>query len=161
MTDKTIPANWKAAAIEPTVSYPVLRVLKLTRFAQLPKRSSSGAAGYDLYAAHPIVIPARSFEVVPLDICLGIPAGHYGRMASRSSLTVKYRLEVGAGVIDEDYRGPIHVAIYNHSDCEYCVDRGDRIAQLIIEKILYPLVIETDSLDKTERDQGWCGSTGK
>lgn len=80
--------------------------------------------------------------------------------APRSGLAWKHSIDVGAGVIDADYRGPVGVILFNHSDVDFEVKAGDRIAQLIIEKIVTPEVEEVDDLDATERGSGGFGSTG-
>lgn len=67
---------------------------------------------------------------------------------------------MGAGVIDYDYRGPVSVILFNHSDTDFHIKDGDRIAQLILEKIVTPDVVEVDSLESTERGAGGFGSTG-
>lgn len=69
-------------------------------------------------------------------------------------------MDVGAGVIDADYRGPVGVILFNHSDVDFEVKVGDRIAQLIIEKIVTPDVLEVQHLDSTVRGEGGFGSTG-
>ena len=81
-------------------------------------------------------------------------------VAPRSGLAWKYSIDVGAGVIDADYRGPVGVILFNHSDVDFEVKVGDRIAQLIIEKIITPEVVEVEDLDSTERGVGGFGSTG-
>lgn len=81
-------------------------------------------------------------------------------VAPRSGLTWKHSIDVGAGVIDADYRGPVGVILFNHSDTEFEIKAGDRIAQLIIEKIVTPQVTEVDDLDFTIRGAGGFGSTG-
>lgn len=91
---------------------------------------------------------------------MAIPSGHYGRVAPRSGLAVKNSIDTGAGVIDEDYRGNVGVLLFNHSDVDFQINRGDRIAQLVLEKIITPTVVEVDSLDETERNTGGFGSTG-
>lgn len=83
-----------------------------------------------------------------------------GYVAPRSGLAWKHSIDVGAGVIDADYRGPVGVILFNHSDADFEVKVGDRIAQLIIEQIITPNVIEVDDLDSTERGAGGFGSTG-
>lgn len=67
---------------------------------------------------------------------------------------------MGAGVIDADYRGPLGVILFNHSDAEFSIKAGDRIAQLILECIVTPEVLELDDLDETVRGEGGFGSTG-
>ena len=84
----------------------------------------------------------------------------YGRVAPRSGLTVKHFLDVGAGVIDSDYRGPVGVVMFNFSDMDFNVSQGDRIAQLIIEKIAMLDVVKVEDLDDTSRGAGGFGSTG-
>lgn len=89
--------------------------------------------------------------------------GYYGRIAPRSGLAVKHHIDVGAGVIDADYRGNVGVVLFNHSDADFKVTAGDRVAQLILEKIITPAVVEVDDLDalgSTARGAGGYGSTG-
>jgi len=136
-------------------------VHKLSEFAQLPIRGSPGAAGYDLFAAYDYVIQAHDKELVRTDISLTIPTGYYGRIAPRSSLAWKQHIDVGAGVIDEDYRGPLGVVLFNHGANTFKITRGDRIAQLIVTKIITPEVIEVQNLDDTARGAGGFGSTGQ
>ncbi|XP_038961577.1 deoxyuridine 5'-triphosphate nucleotidohydrolase isoform X12 [Rattus norvegicus] len=81
--------------------------------------------------------------------------------APRSGLAVKHFIDVGAGVIDEDYRGNVGVVLFNFGKEKFEVKKGDRIAQLICERILYPDLEEVQTLDNTERGSGGFGSTGK
>jgi len=83
-----------------------------------------------------------------------------GSVAPRSGLAWKHSIDVGAGVIDADYRGPVGVILFNHADVDFEVKAGDRIAQLIIEKIMTPDVMEVEDLDSTVRGEGGFGSTG-
>lgn len=80
--------------------------------------------------------------------------------APRSGLALKHAIDVGAGVIDADYRGPVGVVLFNHSDSDFEVKHGDRIAQLIIQQIVIPDVLEVEDLDTTDRGAGGFGSTG-
>ncbi|XP_057837323.2 deoxyuridine 5'-triphosphate nucleotidohydrolase isoform X2 [Cryptomeria japonica] len=137
-----------------------LRVKKLSSNAVMPSRASPLAAGYDLSSAAACVVPARGKAMIPTDLSIAIPEGTYARVASRSGLAWKHCIDVGAGVIDADYRGPVAVILFNHSDHDFQVNSGDRIAQLIIEKILTPEVLEVDVLDSTVRGGGCLGSTG-
>eukprot|EP00339_Tiarina_fusa_P004578 CAMPEP_0117047582 /NCGR_PEP_ID=MMETSP0472-20121206/32881_1 /TAXON_ID=693140 ORGANISM="Tiarina fusus, Strain LIS" /NCGR_SAMPLE_ID=MMETSP0472 /ASSEMBLY_ACC=CAM_ASM_000603 /LENGTH=111 /DNA_ID=CAMNT_0004760333 /DNA_START=40 /DNA_END=372 /DNA_ORIENTATION=- len=106
-------------------------------------------------------IPPKGKALVKTDIAIAIPSGHYGRIAPRSSLAWKHSIDVGAGVIDSDYRGNIGVILFNLGDEPFTVKTHDRIAQLIIEKISTPAVVQVDELDDTERGEGGYGSTGK
>ena len=80
--------------------------------------------------------------------------------APRSGLAWKHSIDVGAGVIDADYRGPVGVILFNHSDQDFAVKAGDRVAQLILERIVTPDVMEVEDLESTTRGSGGFGSTG-
>ncbi|XP_011024411.1 PREDICTED: deoxyuridine 5'-triphosphate nucleotidohydrolase [Populus euphratica] len=138
----------------------LLRVKKLSENAVLPSRGSPLSAGYDLSSASKAKVPARGKALIPTDLSIAIPEGTYARIAPRSGLTWKHSIDVGAGVIDADYRGPVGVILFNHSDLDFEVKVGDRIAQLIIEKIVTPNVMEVEDLDATVRGAGGFGSTG-
>lgn len=137
-----------------------LLVKKLSKDATIPTRGSKFAAGYDLSSAEDKIIKGRTHGLVKTDIAIKIPTGHYGRVAPRSGLTYKNGLDVGAGVIDEDYRGNVGVILFNHLDIDFVIKKGDRIAQLILEKISTPEVVEVEDLDETERGEKGYGSTG-
>lgn len=98
--------------------------------------------------------------LVKTDIQIEVPTGCYGRVAPRSGLALKNSIDVGAGVIDEDYRGNVGVILFNFSDLDFDVKKGDRIAQLICERIAYPKLVEVDTLTETVRGEGGFGSTG-
>lgn len=98
--------------------------------------------------------------MVKTDIQIEVPFGTYGRVAPRSGLAWKNFIDVGAGVIDQDYRGNVGVILFNHSDVDFDVKKGDRIAQLICESIVYPNVVQSESLTETTRGEGGFGSTG-
>jgi len=138
----------------------VLKFAKITEKAFAPTRGSSLAAGYDLRSAYEYVVPAHGKEIVKTDLQVAVPEGTYGRVAPRSGLAWKNFIDVGAGVIDADYRGPLGVILYNHGSEDFKVQPGDRIAQLICEKIAYPELQELKELDSTERGESGFGSTG-
>lgn len=138
-----------------------LKVVLAAKNARIPTRGSDAAAGYDLFAATAACIPAGSRALISTGLRIGLPAGCYGRVASRSGLSVLHGIEVGAGVIDADYTGVLDVVLFNHNDMPYEVEIGDRIAQLICEKIEYPVIVVCQNLDATARGDAGCGSTGK
>ncbi|NWS95292.1 DUT protein, partial [Mionectes macconnelli] len=138
-----------------------LRFTKLSENAFTPSRGSARAAGYDLYSAYDCVIPPMEKAVVKTDIQIALPSGCYGRVAPRSGLAAKHFIDVGAGVIDEDYRGNVGVVLFNFGKETFEVKKGDRIAQLICERIYYPELEEVEALDDTDRGEGGFGSTGK
>ncbi|EIE26694.1 putative Deoxyuridine 5'-triphosphate nucleotidohydrolase [Coccomyxa subellipsoidea C-169] len=148
------PTAVTAAAIS------TLRVKKLTPDATLPKRGSERAAGYDLASAYDCTVPAHGKAVVKTGLSIAIPAGTYARVAPRSGLAVKHFIDTGAGVVDEDYRGEVGVVLFNHGDADFSVKKGDRVAQLILERIMTPEVEEVEDLDATLRGAGGYGSTG-
>ncbi|KAF9057433.1 dUTPase-like protein [Panaeolus papilionaceus] len=139
---------------------PNLLIKRLSEKATLPTRGSALAAGYDLYSAEKKVIPAGGKALVDTQISIAVPPGTYGRVAPRSGLASKFMIATGAGVIDADYRGVVFVLLFNHSDKDFEVQEGDRIAQLIIERIYTPEVQEVDDLEETVRGAGGFGSTG-
>jgi len=130
--------------------------------ARAPARGSSAAAGYDLSAAEATVVPARGQSMIDTGIIVQMPSDCYGRVAPRSGLAAKHRMDTHAGVVDSDYRGTIRVILMNHSDTDFPVAVGDRIAQLIFERIYTPDVplISAEELAATERGAGGFGSTG-
>ncbi|KAK1241568.1 hypothetical protein MKX08_001542 [Trichoderma sp. CBMAI-0020] len=138
-----------------------LQVKKLSPQGRLPTRGSAFAAGYDVYAARDTIVPARGKVLVDTDISIAVPAGTYGRIAPRSGLASKHFIDTGAGVIDADYRGPVKVLLFNHADADYEIKEGDRIAQLVLERIVTPDVVEVEELEESVRGVGGFGSTGK
>ncbi|XP_047482115.1 deoxyuridine 5'-triphosphate nucleotidohydrolase-like, partial [Penaeus chinensis] len=138
----------------------VLRFKKLTEHAFTPSKGSKFAAGFDLCSAYDLVIPSLGKALIKTDIQVELPEGCYGRIAPRSGLSWKHHLDVGAGVIDRDYRGNVGVVLFNHAKTDYEVKKGDRVAQLICEKIIYPEIEEVQELMETERGEGGFGSTG-
>jgi dUTP pyrophosphatase len=145
----------------PSNSAPRLCVKKLSPNASLPVRATPRAAGYDLFASASLEIPSRGKALVPTDISICIPHGTYARIAPRSGLAHKHFIDVGAGVIDEDYRGPVGVILFNFGEQSFQVQQGDRIAQLILERIESEATVEeVQELPDTERGEGGFGSTG-
>jgi dUTP pyrophosphatase len=136
-----------------------LQIVKLSEHAIIPTRGSPLAAGYDLYSAYDYVLPARGKILAKTDIKIDVPCGTYGRIAPRSNLAWMKHIDIGAGVVDKDYRGNVGVVMFNHSDADLCIKAGDRIAQLICEKIAYPEIVLLQSLDETERGDRGFGST--
>jgi dUTP pyrophosphatase len=139
---------------------PTLLVQLLSDKAKAPERGSSGAAGYDLSSAHDVVIPARGRGLCPTGLSVGLPPGVYGRISSRSGLSLKKGIEVGAGTVDEDFTGEVGVVLYNHTDEDFSVKTGDRVAQLILQKIAIARVKVVSALTATVRGSNGFGSTG-
>lgn len=140
-----------------------LKVYLRSDKATLPTKGSALAAGYDIYAAEDAVIPGHGQGMVSTDISVVVPIGTYGRVAPRSGLAAKHGISTGAGVVDADYRGEIKVILFNHCDRDFAISKGDRIAQLVLEKIVNADIkqITLEELDITDRGEGAFGSTGK
>ena len=134
--------------------------IMLSPGAIAPTRATAGAAGYDLYANEAVVITDSEFTLVNTGVIVAIPPGYYGRIAPRSGLAAKHGIIIGGGVIDEDYRGELKV-LMSCLQGLYDVSRGERIAQLVLEKITTPELEVVDSLDDTYRGSDGFGSTGK
>ena len=127
----------------------------------IPKYAHTGDAGADLTASQKMLIPPRDRLLVTTGIRLEIPEGHVGLIWPRSGLAVKKGIDCGAGVIDSHYRGEVKVLLFNHSDNEFQIEQGDRIAQLLIQKVERVQFLQADQLSETTRSQMGFGSTGK
>ena len=121
---------------------------------------TSGSAGYDLHSSEETVIAPHCGQLVATGIAITVPAGTYGRITPRSGMSVKHSIDVGAGVINEDYTGEVKVLLINHYDKQYHIREGDRIAQLILEQIKTPKTKMTTELQPTIRGLKGFGSTG-
>ncbi|XP_015790010.1 deoxyuridine 5'-triphosphate nucleotidohydrolase-like [Tetranychus urticae] len=138
----------------------ILKVMKMDKDALLPTRATTGSAGLDLMSSENIIIKANTVSKVKTGICAVAPEGCYLRVAPRSGLALKDWIQIGAGVIDGDYRGEIGVVLINMKDKDFSVRKGDKIAQIICEKIEVPKVIEVMEMETTQRGDKGFGSTG-
>ena len=137
-----------------------LQVRRLSPHARLPSRATHGSAGYDLCSIEDKVLLAGDRALVRTGLALGVPSGTYGRLAPRSRLALRNGISIGAGVCDADYTGEVSVVLFNHGADKFIIHSGDRIAQLIIERIDLPDVREVDDLPTTARGAAGWGSTG-
>ena len=137
----------------------VVKVKKLCNNAKLPVRGSTGATGYDLAAAQTVVVVAHGKVLVKIGLSISMLTGCYGRIVPRSGLALKKFIDVGPGVVDEDYRGELGVVLFNFGEDDFKTNMGDKIAQLIFEKIKTPAIVEADSLEETGRGNKGFGST--
>lgn len=148
-----------------------VRVILLNDRAQIPTRMTSGSAGYDLYAAADTVVPAATTStdgdvdigrcLVPLGIAFELPNGAVGRIASRSGLSTRLNVEIGAGWIDSDFRGEVMVELKNLSSVDLEIKAGDRIAQLILLTTINVEFVACEELGSTTRGTSGLGSTGR
>lgn len=137
-----------------------LLIKKLSENAQIPTRASPGSVGYDLYSIEDMHILPYQRGIVCTGIAATIPMGVYGRIAPRSGLAVKHGVQTGAGVIDPDYTGELKVILFNHGSEKFEIKKGDRIAQLILEKCETPLIDEVEEIKDTQRGTRGFGSSG-
>jgi len=114
-----------------------------------------------MYACQSAVIGAGKRNLVDTGVSIAIPHGYVGLSWPRSGLALKKGLDVGAGVIDSDYRNVIGVLLFNHTDDPYRVEPGDRIAQILIQPAVMVQPVQVSSLDHTDRGQAGYGSTGR
>ncbi len=138
-------------------------VKKLRPDALLPTRGSEDAAGADLYAVETVAIPAGGTALIHTGLSMEIPKGYGGFIFARSGLATKRGLAPAnkVGVVDADYRGEIMVSLFNQSGTEQTVERGERVAQMVLLPCLAADFIETDALSDTARGAGGFGSTGR
>ena len=137
-----------------------MSVTLLSNSAILPKRGSELAAGLDLYSPVSGTIEPLQRMLVPLDISIELPKGTFGHILPRSGLALKNGIHVGAGVIDEDYRGNVGVLLFNLGNTPFVFKEGDRIAQLVIKSYENVNLVQKDKLDDSQRGNGGFGSTG-
>lgn len=140
------------------------KIAKVNPNATIPTRGSRRAAGYDLSSCVDGVVPAHSRLMIDTGIIIEIPeeCNCYARVAPRSGLALKNGIMTCAGVVDADYRNTIGVILFNSGDNDFEIKKGDRIAQLIFEKIYTPEleVVDETELTDTERGLKGFGSTG-
>jgi dUTP pyrophosphatase len=146
-----------------------VRIMRLPHGADLPLPAyqSTLAAGLDLLAAvpadAPVTIAPGNRAAIPTGVALALPAGTEGQVRPRSGLARMHGITVlnSPGTIDADYRGEVHVILVNFGHNSFTVERGMRIAQLVIAATLQVTICETASLDETTRGAGGFGSTGQ
>ncbi len=141
-----------------------IKIKKLNENAVIPTRATNGSAGLDLYACldkDETIFPGDT-KLIKTGIAISIEKDFVAYVYARSGLAVKKGITLAncVGVIDSDYRGEICVALHNISKESYEIKTHERIAQLVIQKVEYPNIVETENLDETKRGEGGFGSTG-
>ncbi|PLW76187.1 dUTP diphosphatase [Cohaesibacter celericrescens] len=146
-----------------------LSIMPLPHFEglELPCYKSNEAAGLDLQAANPegepVTLEAKGGRaLVPVGFCMALDLGFEAQIRPRSGLALKHGVTLlnTPGTIDSDYRGEVKVLMINHGEEAFIVERGMRIAQMVIAPVLQMQVVPVDTLDDTERGAGGFGSTG-
>ena len=128
----------------------------------LPAYATDGAAGMDILSAESVTLRPGQRHAVATGLAVAIPKGYEIQVRPRSGLALKHGISVPntPGTIDSDYRGELKVILINHSDTDFAIARGERIAQLVLAPVTTACWDEVDALDKTERGEGGFGSTG-
>ncbi len=137
-----------------------LKAKKTHKDAKLPQYGHTGDAGLDLFSSIDFVLDKGRVEAIPSGIKVAIPDGYVGLIWDKSGVSLKgvHRL---AGVIDSGYRGEVKVVMINLSDKPFTIQKGMKIAQMLVQPITMVRVVETEDLDDTSRGEGGFGSTGK
>ncbi len=137
-----------------------IQIKKINKEAQLPKYAINGDAGLDLHSIEDVVVRAGKNRAIQTGIAMAIPCDFVGLIWDKSGIALKREIKTMGGVIDSNYRGEISVIIKNLSKQDYKINKGDKIAQMLIQKVEYPTIEEVSKLDDTDRGDGGFGSTG-
>ena len=142
---------------------PPIPLKRLDKELPLPKRAHTGDAGADLYSAETITLEPGQRALVGTGVALALPLGTVGLIHPRSGLAAKHGLSIvnTPGTVDAQYRGELKVCLVNTDRSEpFTVERGMRIAQLVVQRVELVDFVEVDALDETVRGEGGYGSTG-
>ena len=137
-----------------------VKVKILSEKGRVPTRAHDTDAGWDLYSSERLQIMPDHRRLVSTSISLAIPEGHVGLVWPRSGLSIKKGIDVFAGVIDSGYRGEVKVCLFSSGATAFDIDEGDRIAQILIQKISDCKMVGVESLDGSDRGDGGFGSSG-
>lgn len=137
-----------------------VKVKKLKEGAKLPTHGHPGDAGMDFFAVEDTVFPPGKQTRVHTGVAVEIPAGHVGFIWDKSSVSFNLGLKIMGGVIDSGYRGEIIMNLLNVSDKEVIIEKGHKVAQMVIQKFEHCDIQETDEISETARGDGREGSTG-
>ena len=139
-----------------------IKFVKLTPTARIPEYAHPTDSGMDLFSDEDITIPAQSYKLVHTGICAILPPNTEGQVRSKSGLALKYGLQVlhSPGTIDTNYRSETCVILNNVSKTDYHVEKGQKVAQLVVCPFYTCDIVETTQIDTTDRQDGGFGSTG-
>ena len=122
----------------------------------IPTRATEHSVGLDFYSPSDYIMPPCSHLQIPTQIKVKVPLGHYGRLASKSGLSMIYQVHVRAGVIDPDYTGEVKVLLINAAPCYHHI-KGRPYSPIILEKVSLPTLKRGDELPPTRREEHGCG----
>lgn len=138
-----------------------LKLQRLDKDLPLPGFAYAGDAAFDLYARETMTLVSGEKVVMPTGIALAIPEGYVGLVWDKGGIGANKGIKTLGGVIDAGYRGEVIVGLVNLSKDTHTFERGDKVAQMIIQERICPDIVEVDELDETERGDGKFGSSGK
>jgi len=140
-----------------------LKIQKIMDDVKVPCYANPGDAGMDLYAAEACVLQPGERKLVSTGIKIALPQGYEAQVRPKSGLAIKYGISIvnTPGTIDEGYRGVIGVIMINHGSEAFTVEKNNKIAQMVINKVENLEIEEVSELDETVRGEGGFGSTGK
>ena len=145
---------------------PKIKCIKLPHAKDLPMPSyqTQGAAGMDVRVAltKEITIVPGERALVPTGLIMAIPQGYEVQIRPRSGLAIKHGITMvnSQGTIDSDFRGEIHLIVINHGQQAFTLKHGDRMAQMVVQKIHQAEIVQTSEVDQTQRGHSGLGSTG-
>jgi dUTP pyrophosphatase len=139
-----------------------LNIKKINKDAIIPKKATEYSSGFDLFASEDYLLEKKKYALIPTGISIELEKEMEAQVRPRSGLAAKHGVTVlnSPGTIDADYRGEIKVALINHSDNDFKIEKGMRIAQLVITSIVNVNFTLSDELSETVRGSGGFGSTG-
>lgn len=140
-----------------------MRIRRTNEDAIIPKRAKPGDSGLDLYAFlpdGPEILHPGDRRRISVGIAIELPEGFEGQVRPRSGMAHDHGVAAVIGTVDNGYRGEVWVNLFNHSFGVHVVRHGERIAQLVVCPVAYPVLVEVDELSETERGTDGFGSTG-
>lgn len=138
-----------------------IRYILLDQSLSALKVAHEGDAGFDLYAREEITIKPGEWKKIPSGMAFEIPNGYVGLIWDKSGLSTKYALKTLGGVVDAGFRGEVMIGMINLGTEPYTFKKGEKVAQMLIQKVEHPEFILSDTLDDTSRGTAAFGSTGK
>lgn len=140
---------------------PKLKFQRLSESAYAPVRGTEGSSGLDVFSPINTLVPKRGDVLIPLDIRFEIPFGWDLSVMNKSGVSTKKKLDKGAELIDSDYRGTVHIHLFNNSDVDVVINKGDKISQLVMREVWMGQPEEVEFIDtNTSRSDKGFGSTG-
>ena len=137
-----------------------VKIKKINDDAKIPSYAHGSDAGMDIYSVENLTVKAGEHAKMCTGIAMEIPDGFVGLVWDKSGISMNYGLKTLGGVIDSGYRGEVVIGVVNLSKEDYVVEKGNKIAQILIQKVESPEIKEVEELNDSERGEKGFGSTG-